>query len=73
MSSEFTRYPVSSNCDSSSSGLMKVLLPLSDARFVFRDTNVRLKSTQKEAVGSDIASVVVTVDEDYDPMHDLEV
>ena len=52
---------------------MGVLLQLSNAKFVFRDTNLRLKYTQKEAVGTDMPSVVVTVDEDYDLMHDPEV
>ena len=54
-------------------GLVGVLLQLSNAKFVFRDTNMRLKYTQKEAVGTDMASVVVTVDEDYDLMHGPEV
>ena len=53
--------------------LVGVLLQLSNAKFVFRDTNLRLKYTQKEAVGIDMPSVVVTVDEDYDLMHDPEV
>ena len=54
-------------------GLAGVLLQLSNAKFVFGDTNMRLKYTRKEAVGTDMASVVVTVDEDYDLMHGPEV
>ena len=71
---------VSTSCTSpitmgiaSSSGIGESLISTLQRKVRVPDMTMRLKYTQKETFGTDMASVVVTVGEDYDLMHGPEV